>query len=58
MPIARGLNASVQYDGKYANLGLVARVGSIKGAPVYFGIVAAQGDRFGPLIATSFPIGR
>lgn len=56
VPVARGLNASVQFDGRYANVGLTARVGTVGGAPVYFGIVAAKGNRFGPLVATSFPL--
>lgn len=58
VPLAKGLNASVQFDGRYANVGLTARVGTVGGAPVYFGIVAARGTRFGPLIATSFPVNR
>lgn len=58
VPLAKGLNASVQFDGRYANVGLTARVGTIGGVPIYFGIVAAKGDRFGPLIATTFPLNR
>lgn len=58
VPLAKGLTASVQFDGRYANVGLTARVGTVGGAHVYFGIVAARGNRFGRLIATSFPVNR
>jgi hypothetical protein len=54
----RWLNASVQYDGKYANVGVTVRAGSIGNAPVRLGIVAAKGNRFGPLVAINIPLGR
>ena len=56
--LTRWLNASVQFDGKYPNVGVTANVGSVGGVPVRFGIVAARGDKFGPLIATDIPIAR
>jgi hypothetical protein len=52
------LNASVQFDGRYANVGVTARIGSVNGVPFRIGIVAAKGDRFGPLIASDIPIRR
>ena len=58
VPLMRGVNASVQYDGNHPNVGLVAAVGSIKGVPVQVGIVAAQGKEFGPLAAMNLPLVR
>ena len=55
--MGRDANASVQFDGRYANVGLTTSLGSVGGVPVRFGIVAAKGDRFGPLLATSLPLG-
>lgn len=52
------INVSVQYDGRYANFGVTTEVGVVNGAPIRFGLVAAGGDRIGPLIATSLPVGR
>ncbi|MGI8925004.1 MAG: hypothetical protein ACR2HJ_13425 [Fimbriimonadales bacterium] len=57
-PLAKGLNASVQFDGRYANVALIAHVGTVSGARVYLGIAAARGDRFGPLFAASLPTKR
>lgn len=54
--LTRWLNASVQFDGRYPNLGVTANVGSVGGVPVRFGIVAARGDKFGPLLATDIPL--
>jgi len=56
--LTRWLNASVQFDGKYPNVGMTAHVGSVGGVPLRFGIVAARGDKFGPLLAADFPAGR
>ncbi len=56
--LTRWLNASVQFDGKYPNVGVTANVGSVGGLPVRFGVVAARGDKFGPLIATDVPLAR
>ena len=56
--LTNSINASVQYDGRYANFGVTAAVGSVNGTPVRFGLVAAGGDKIGPLIATSLPAGR
>ena len=58
VPINRWLTASMQYDGKSPNFGVTAKVATLGGAPVRIGIVAAEGDRFGPIIATSIPLGR
>lgn len=58
VPLTDAITTSVQYDGKYANLGLTARVGSIRGVPVRLGIVAAKARHFGPLIATDIPLSR
>ena len=58
VPLGRVFSASVQFDGKYANLGLTAAAGRIGGAPVHLGIVAARGREFGPLIATHLPLSR
>ena len=44
-------NLSIQYDGRYANLGLALRIGRFHGGVVHLGVVAAHGDRFGPLLA-------
>lgn len=54
-PLARRLNASLQFDGKFLNPGLTYHVATIHGSRVHFGIVAARGDRYGPLIAVSIP---
>lgn len=54
--IGRGVNASLQYDGRYANLGVTSEIGRVNGTPVRFGLVAARGNRPGPLVATSFPV--
>ncbi len=40
------------------NQGESVDVALIGGAPLRVGIVAAEGDRFGPIIATSIPLGR
>ena len=56
--VTKWLTASVQYDGKYPNFGLTAKVATIGGAPVRVGVVAAKGDQFGPIIATSIPLGK
>ena len=58
VPFNDWLSASVQFDGKYVHPALTARVGRVKGAPVRLGIVAAQGDKLGPLIAIDVPLGR
>lgn len=58
VPVNRWLTASMQYDGKYPNLGVTARVATIGGAPIRVGVVAAEGDKFGPIIAASIPLGR
>lgn len=52
------LTASLQYEGRYVNFGLTARVGSIGRSPVSLGVVAARGTEWGPLLAISMPIGR
>lgn len=57
-PLTPWLSASVQFDGRYANVGVTAKVGSIDGAPVRLGIVAAKGTKFGPLLAVNIPIAR
>lgn len=58
VPINQWLTASMQYDGRYPNIGVTAKVATIGGAPVRVGVVAAEGDKFGPIIATSIPLGR
>jgi len=58
VPVNRWLTASMQYDGRYPNFGLIAKVATVGGAPIRLGIVAAEGDKFGPIIATSIPLGR
>ncbi len=58
VPLTRWLNASVQFDGKYPNVGVTARIGSVVGVPVRLGLVAARGDKFGPLLATDVPLTR
>ena len=58
VPLSRRVSASVQFDGRYANLGLTGQVGSISGVPIRLGIVAARGDQFGPLMAVSAPMAR
>ncbi|MDX1931747.1 MAG: hypothetical protein SFU56_04005 [Capsulimonadales bacterium] len=55
--VARGLNLSAQFDGRYVNLGLVGQVGTVGGVPIRLGIVAARGNKIGPLAAASFPLG-
>ena len=54
--LGRGVNASLQYDGRYANLGVTTEIGRVQGAPIRFGLVAAGGNQVGPLIASSFPV--
>lgn len=56
--LAPWLVTSLQYEGKYLNFGLTARVGSIGRAPVSLGVVAARGTQWGPLLAISMPLGR
>lgn len=56
LPIKPGLNFSLQYDGKFLNPGLTALVSKKGGTRVYFSIVAARGDRYGPLIAVGMPV--
>lgn len=56
--LSRSVNASVQYDGRYANLGLTALAGQVGGIPLRVGIVAARGNRVGPLLAADIPLGR
>lgn len=58
LPLNRWLTASMQYDGKYPNFGVTAKVATVGGAPIRIGIVAAEGDKFGPIIATAIPLGR
>ena len=58
LPVTEWLTASLQYDGRYPNVGVTAKVATIGGAPIRLGLVAAQGDKFGPIIATSIPLGR
>jgi len=58
VPVNDWLIASVQYDGRYPHLGLTARVGTIHGAPVRLGVVAAKGTEVGPIIAVGIPLGR
>jgi hypothetical protein len=55
--VTNWLSTSVQFDGRYPHLGVTARVGSIGQAPVRLGLVAARGDRLGPLLAINFPLG-
>jgi hypothetical protein len=50
------LIASAQFDGRFVHLGATVAVGRINGAPVRLGIVAARGDRLGPLIAINLPL--
>ena len=50
------VNASVQFDGRYANLGVTTEIGRVNGTSIRFGMVAAGGDKIGPLLATSFPV--
>jgi hypothetical protein len=57
-PLTSWLGASLQFDGRYANVGVTSRIGSIAGSPVQFGIVAAKATRFGPLVAVNHPIFR
>lgn len=56
--LTRKINASVQFDGRYANLGLTTEIGSVAGTTVRFGLVAAGGNQIGPLFATSLPLER
>lgn len=57
-PLKKGLNFSLQYDGKFLNPGLVAHVGDWNGARVHVGIVAARGERYGLLVAIGMPLGK
>ncbi len=57
VPVNRWLTASVQYDGKHPHLGLTAKVGSIRGSDLRVGVVAAEGDKIGPIIAVGLPLG-
>lgn len=52
--VCRGLSASVQYDGKTTHLGLVGKVGSVDGTPVFLGVVLTGGKALGPLGAMDF----
>ncbi|WP_309717842.1 hypothetical protein [Armatimonas sp.] len=54
--IGKNFSASVQLDGRYANVGLVSTVGQVSGIPLRLGIVAAHGNRFGPLAAWNIPL--
>ena len=54
-PIAPRLNASLQFDGKFLNPGLTYQVAIVNGTRIHFGIVAARGDRYGPLVAIAIP---
>lgn len=58
LPLCRRVIASVQYDGRFFHPGLSARVGQVAGAPMYLGMVAARGNRLGPLLAVRAPLGR
>jgi hypothetical protein len=58
VPLNERVTASVQYDGRYPNFGVTAHVATVGGAPIRLGVVAAEGDKFGLLIATSIPLGR
>ena len=57
VPVTGWLTASLQYDGRYPNFGVTARVGSIHGSDVRLGVVAAEGDKPGPIIAVAIPLG-
>ena len=56
--LSRRVSASMQFDGRYANFGVTTEVARVAGTPVLFGLVAAGGDKVGPLIATSMPLTR
>jgi hypothetical protein len=49
-------NLSAQFDGRYVNLGVVGQVGTVRGIPIRFGIVAARGNKIGPLVAATVPL--
>lgn len=56
--IGRGVNFSVQFDGRYVNLGLVGQVGKVGDIPIRVGVVGAKGSRFGPLVSAMIPLDR
>lgn len=56
--LMRGLNASVQYDGRTSHLGLTGHVGSVGGLPVYLGVVLTAGTALGPIAAVDVPLTR
>ncbi|MCW5939852.1 MAG: hypothetical protein KF884_10970 [Fimbriimonadaceae bacterium] len=55
IPLRKDWKLSFQYDGKFLNPGLTTTIKTKNGA-LHVGIVAARGNRFGPLIAASFPL--
>jgi hypothetical protein len=56
--VIRGLNASLQYDGKRTHLGLSGLVGRVGGRPVYLGLILTGGSALGPLGAMDFDLTR
>lgn len=56
--LGRAMNFSMQFDGRYVNLGLTAQVGRIGSVPVRLGVVGARGSRLGPLASALFPLER
>jgi hypothetical protein len=56
LAVARGLNASLQYDGKHTNIGVTALVGRVAGRPFYLGLVLTGGSALGPIGATDMAL--
>ncbi len=52
------LNASVQHDGRAGHYGFVAKVGSVNGLPLRFGLVLSRGkfSALGPITAMEFDL--
>lgn len=54
--LSNNATASIQFDGRYGHVGATVRIGSMFGAPVRIGLVAARLDRLGPLFTLGFPL--
>jgi hypothetical protein len=58
LTLTKTMNASLQFDGKFAHYALISRVGSVGSTPIRLGVVYSRNHYFGPLFAVNIPLGR